>query len=211
MSIAYKISAFNRKRKWRIFSKEINLNPASTILDVGFSEEEFSETDNYLEKNYPYPDKITALGIDTADQFLTRYPKVKVVKYDGIRFPFIDKSFDFCWSNAVIEHVGNRRRQVVFLKEISRVAKSGFITTPNKHFPIEVHTRTFFLHFLPRKYFDIYLSLVGKSWATGDYMHLLSLDDIESLLKEAGITKYKIISNKLFFFTLDFVIIFGDF
>ncbi len=95
------------------------------------------------------------------------------------------------------------------MKEIKRVSRKAFITTPNRNFPIEVHTRTPFLHmFLPRHVFHKYLSMTGKGWAAGDYMNLLSHEDLTKMLGEAGIENYKIIKNKLFFFTLDFVIIF---
>lgn len=178
-------------------------------MDVGFSDEEYSETDNFLEKIYPFPQNITALGIDTPVKFIDRYPEVKAIKYDGKRFPFKHKSFDICWSNAVLEHVGNRGEKVDFLKEIKRVAKSGFITTPNKYFPIEVHTRTPLFHYLPKRFFDKYLSLIGKKWATGSYMDLLSLKQIKALLHDAGISNYKIIKNRLIF-TLDFVVYFKE-
>lgn len=207
MSIAHKISAYNRRRKWNTFLKIIRPTHYATILDVGFTENEYSETDNFLEKNYPYPHNITALGIDTPKIFSERYPQIKTVKYDGGKFPFDDKEFDICWSNAVIEHVGNRDKQMLFLKEIRRVAKTAFITTPNKYFPVEVHTSTPLLHFLPKKIFDMYLLLIGKKWATDDYMNLLSYKDIRKLLKKAEINNYKIIRNRLLF-TLDFVVIF---
>ena len=208
MSIAYKISSFNRKRKWKSFNENMAINGRTKILDVGFSDQEYSATDNYMEKNYPFPENLTALGIDQPVEFKERYPQVNVVQYDGNLFPFQDKSFDVCWSNAVIEHVGDGKRQLVFLKEIKRVAKTAFITTPNRFFPVEVHTRVPFLHYLPKKTFDKILCAIGKKWAAGDYMHLLSIEEIEELLRKAEIKEYKIIKNKLLLFTLDYIIIF---
>ena len=206
MSFAYKISAYNRKRKWKIFQELFKPTTITTILDVGFSDQEYSQTDNFLEKNYPHPKNITALGIDTPRIFLERYPQVKVVQYDGKNFPFHDQEFDICWSNAVVEHVGDRDAQILFLQEAKRVAKRVFITTPNKHFPIEIHTRTPLLHFLPKRIFDKYLLCIGKKWATGDYMNLLSLKELETMLHQAGFTHYKIIKNKILFFTIDFIV-----
>ncbi len=210
MQFAYKISGFNRLRKWKKFQELIQPTSESSILDVGYTDEEFSETDNFLEKNYPYPQNITALGIEEPKNFKKKYPIVKVITHEGGKFPFRNKQFDICWSNAVLEHVGNREKQVLFLKEADRVARKVFLTTPNKYFPIEVHTRTPLVHFLPRKFFDKYLMLTGKEWAAGGYMNLLSLRDIKKLLKDAEISNYKIIKNKLLFFTLDFIVIFGD-
>ncbi|MBI2471497.1 MAG: methyltransferase domain-containing protein [Planctomycetes bacterium] len=208
MSLAHKISACNRNRKWDIFFKEISPNPELRVLDVGFSENEYSSTDNYIEKYYPYPEMLTALGVNTPKMFKERYPKVKVIQYNGTVFPFGDKEFDVCWSNAVIEHVGNFDKQIIFLSEAKRIASKVFLTTPNKFFPIEVHTRTPLLHYLPKGIFDNYLKLIGKSWAAGNYMNLLSINDIKSLLMKTGINNYKIIANKLLGFTMDFIIIF---
>jgi len=208
-SFAYQISAFNRNRKWEFFLERIIPTTQTTVLDVGFSDKEYSPTDNYLEKHYPYLNNVTALGIDEPREFVRRYPQVKAFQYYGREFPFSDREFDVGWSNAVLEHVGKQEYQITFLKEIHRVAQIGFITTPNKYFPIEVHTRTPLLHYLPKSFFDQYLKLIGKKWATGDYLNLLSLKDLKRLLNLAGISNYQIIKNRLFFFTLDFIIIFG--
>ncbi len=233
MSFAYQISGWNRKRKWESFLKEIKPTAESTILDIGFSEEEYSDTDNFLEKHYPQTEQITALCLETPEAYLharkevdfqvpkeaiavknklasKRYPQLEIVTYNGKTFPFSDKTFDICWSNAVLEHVGDEEEQIIFLKEIKRVAKRAFITTPNRYFPIEVHTRIPLLHFLPKKVFDRFLHFVGKAWAADEYMYLLSLSDLCKRLEAAGISKYKIIKNKLLFFTLDFVVVIND-
>lgn len=207
MSLAYKISSFNRRRKYQIFQKELAPTSADKILDVGFSDQEYGPDDNFLEKNYPFPEKLTALGIDKAEFFLKRYPAVKAVHYDGRQMPFADKEFDIVWSNAVIEHVGSREDQLLFLSEIARVGKKAFITTPNRHFPIEVHTRLPFVHWLPKKVFDRLVRFVGKDWAAGNYMNLLSRREIVSLLESAGIKDYRLIKNRLGGLVLDFVIL----
>ncbi len=207
-NFAKKISNKNRCRKLELFLKTFEISTCCKILDVGASEKEHQEHANILEKKYPYPENITALGVEKYDLFCKRYPKVKAITYDGKNFPFEDKSFDICWCNAVIEHVGDRENQEYFLGEIKRVAKSAFVTTPNRFFPFEVHTKLPLLHFLPKRIFDEILILLNKSWATGDYMHLLSLGDIKKLLEKSGISEYKVIKNKILGFTVDFVIIF---
>lgn len=205
--IARNVSQNNRKRKYRYFLELLKPLPQDTILDVGFSDKEYSINDNYLEKNYPYKNKITALGIDEPKEFLVRYPDVKAIKYAGKLFPFKDKEFDIGWSNAVIEHVGDYNDQLLFIKELNRTCKKVFFTTPNYYFPIEIHTRIPLLHFLPNNIFDKILILIGKKWATGNYMNLLSLGEIKSLLASSGIKNYKFIKNRFLFFTLDFIII----
>jgi SAM-dependent methyltransferase len=208
MSLAYRVSAYNRNRKWKLFCRHFPPEPENSILDVGFSDQEYSSTDNYLEKHYPYPGQITALGIDEPREFGGRYPQVRAVHYDGSDFPFGDKSFDIVWSNAVLEHVGEREEQLKFLKEIKRTAKHGFITTPNRHFPVEIHTRLPFVHWLPKSWFDRILRFLGKDWAGGSYMHLLSRKELENLLKQADFGSYKLYHNRLGGIALDFVVVF---
>lgn len=206
MSISSKISAYNRNRKWNLFLRQVRPDQYTTILDVGYTEREFCPTDNWIEKNWPYSQNITALGVSKCEAFMKRYPKVKTLTYDGLHFPFPDKSFDVCWSNAVLEHVGDDALQLGFLKEIIRVSKRAFITTPNRLFPIEVHTRTPFLHMLPKSVFDRFLRATGKGWAAGNYMNLLSEGSLNGLMRRAGATGWKVNRNRLAGFTLDFAL-----
>jgi SAM-dependent methyltransferase len=205
------MSGFNRRRKWDRFLAEMNPQPEDRILDVGFSDLEYGTTDNFIEKHYPYPDMITALGIEEATHFRERYPSIRAVTYDGGRFPFEDGAFDIAWSNAVLEHVGTEKHrtgaQVQFLREIRRVARRAFVTTPNRWFPAEVHTRTPFLHWLPKPMFDRYLRLRGHDWAAGDYMTLLSEQDLRARLREAGIEDYRLHRNRIGPFVVDFVML----
>ena len=203
-----KISAHNRARKFNFFIETFKPQPTDLVLDVGFNDREYSEVENYLEKHYPYQSQITALGISGSEHFSKRYPEVKVVLYDGKIFPFEDKSFDIGWSNAVIEHVGNKDAQLLFVKELLRTCKRVYFTTPNRYFPFEVHSRIPLLHWLPKPLFDlIILKFTSKKWLTGDYLNLLSCRQIKSLLKKSGVTKYSIKKNWFCGFVMDYSII----
>ena len=58
-----------------------------------------------------------------------QYSDKKFVKLDGEKLPFNDKEFDFVIASHVLEHVIDPNN---FLKEISRVAKQGYIEVPTK-------------------------------------------------------------------------------
>lgn len=204
---AYRVSNWNRTRKWERFHDELGPDGQTSILDVGFQDAQWQSADNFLEENYEWPDRITALGIEEPIHFSRRYPEVKVVTYDGRDFPFADNSFDIVWSNAVLEHVGDYEAQVHFLRELARVGRRMFITTPNRRFPVEVHTRIPLLHWLPKKHFDAILRRVGKSDFAGDYMRLLDINELREMLSEAGITDAKIVRNRLAGPALDFVVV----
>lgn len=206
-NFAINISTKNRQKKYRYFLEQMQPGKDTKILDVGFTDDDPYPGINFLERNYPYRQNITALGIEDAPKFKKNFPEVKVVLYEGEYFPFADNEFDIAWSNAVIEHVGNYEKQILFLSELIRTSKSVFITTPNRWFPIEVHTRLPFLHYLPKKYFDSVLRVIGKTWASGDYMNLLSINDVKKMLNELDIKNYAIKRNRKFLSTMDFVVV----
>ena len=154
MRLADSISHSSRRRKLRLFLDELRPGPETTVLDIGADELAFGEGDgcttlNYFEEHYPWPDRITALGLQDGAAFRARYPEIEYVQGDATALPFPDSAFDVVHSNAVIEHVGGRERQRQMVREALRVARSVFITTPNRLFPVEVHTRLPLVHWLP--------------------------------------------------------------
>jgi SAM-dependent methyltransferase len=204
---ANRISGQNRARKYQYFISQFCPTATSKILDVGYTNKETSSYSNYLEKHYPYPEKICALGIQPPKEFPENYPKVKAVQYNGKVFPFADKEFDIVWSNAVIEHVGGYERQLLFLKEMLRVGKQIYFTTPNRFFPVEVHSKILFFHWLPEHYFGFIANKLKHSWKKVMQIHLLSKGDIQRLLSDAGVKEYVITCNKKYLFTMDFSIV----
>lgn len=210
-SIAYHISARSRKHKFAQFLSLVNPEADETIVDVGVNTTEYSATDNYLEKFYPHPEHITAVGMGSVAAiaaFKNRYPAVTTVSGDGRALSFPDNTFDIAYSNAVIEHVGNFDDQKRFLFELYRVSKRGYLTTPNRHFPIELHTRLPLLHLLlSQRNFDRFVTKIGKSWAAGDYMSLLSEIDLRRLFAEVGINQYTLIKNRFCGLPMTFTVI----
>jgi SAM-dependent methyltransferase len=92
-------------------------------------------------------------------------PEIEYVQADGCALPFPDDSFDVCFSNAVIEHVGGIDRQRAFVAEAVRVSRRVFLTTPNRWFPVELHTRLPLVHWLPVPVAHRAYELLGMPWA----------------------------------------------
>ena len=206
--IAHQIAARNRSKKFLFFMDNFRPQRTDTVIDVGANSTEYSAVDNYLEKKYPYPTNITVVTQEQPEKLQTMYPKTTIVQGDGTRLPFENNSFSIGYSNAVLEHVGSREHQQAFLRELYRVSHRGYLTTPNRFFPIEIHTYVPLLHLiLSKSHFDAFLRFIGKDWATGDYMHLLTKKDLVKLLNEADIKNYRIISNRFLGFTMTFTII----
>lgn len=144
-----------------------------------------------------HPERVTALALEPLTHFRAAFPEVRVVRYDGQRFPFAENAFDAVFCNAVLEHVGSRQGQESFLAELFRVARVGLVSTPNRWFPVEVHTRLPLLHYLPKRQFDPVLRLLGKGWAAGRYMHLLGKRDLARLARAAGMTCFQIRATRV--------------
>jgi SAM-dependent methyltransferase len=206
-SLAYRISAKSRAQKYDFFMTTLKPLATESILDVGANAVEYSDTDNYLEKHYQYPANITVVSLDDTSSLKTLYPDITLIQADGTKLPFRESQFSIAYSNAVIEHVGDNESQLAFLKELYRVSTRGYLTTPNRHFPIEVHTRVPLLHLLlPKSLFDRFLRLIGKDWAAGDYMNLLTKSDIIGLLNDAEIPHYHITHNRFFGLTMTYTL-----
>jgi SAM-dependent methyltransferase len=181
------VSLRSRRRKLRLLMEALEPGPDTTVLDVGADEVSLGEeggesgctTHNFFEEHYPWPVRVTALGTHDGVRFRERYPAIPYVQGDACALPFADDAFDIVFSNAVIEHVGDRARQALFVREALRVGHRVFLTTPNRWFPIEVHTRLPLVHWLPASASGRVYDKVGKGWAREN--HLLGPRDLRSL------------------------------
>ncbi|HWG55656.1 MAG TPA: class I SAM-dependent methyltransferase [Gaiellaceae bacterium] len=192
MRLADAVSLRSRRRKLDLFLETIGPTPETTILDVGVDDFGFGErgaadhgacgTLNFFEEHYPWPERITAVGQHAGERFRQRYPRTRYVRADALDLPFGDGAFDVFYSNAVIEHVGDLEAQRRFVDEALRVARRVFVTTPNRWFPIEVHTRVPLVHWLPAPVAHRAYDLLRKPWAKEN--HLLGPGDLRRLFPQ---------------------------
>ena len=162
--VASRVSMRSRERKLQLFLDLLQPGPGTTVVDVGVTDAPFGagSTDNFFEALYPWPAQITGVGRTGLDRFSAAFPAVRAVQADGRDLPFSDGAFDLGFSNAVVEHVaGGREGQARFVHELCRVAARVFVTTPNRYFPLEVHTLLPFAHWLPRPLRDPLLRARG--------------------------------------------------
>jgi SAM-dependent methyltransferase len=185
MRLADRISLRSRRRKLGLFLEELRPGPETTVLDVGADELGFGDsggactTLNFFEELYPWREQVTALGLTDGARFRERYPQVRYVQGDALALPFEDGAFDVVFSNAVVEHVGGPEAQRRFVEEALRVGSRVFLTTPNRWFPIEVHTLLPLVHWLPEPLAHRAYDLARKPWAKEN--HLLGPGDLREL------------------------------
>lgn len=175
------------------------------VLDVGVSDV-VDHGANVLERRYPWKHRIVACGIGEGGDFMTAFPECRYVRIaPNAPLPFSDGEFEVAASNAVLEHVGSRENQVLFIDELCRVGRKVFISIPNRYFPVEHHTSIPFLHYGDAA-FGLACRLVGKShWAQPENLILMSRSKLLSLVRPerrptvkvsyAGILKGALSSN----------------
>jgi hypothetical protein len=164
------------------FIAALRPSPTSTIVDIGVTPDQTTEDSNFLEKWYPHPERITATSIEDASYLESAHPGLTFIRTSADRLPFRDGEFDIAFCSAVMEHVGDRAHQRHFLDELLRVSKQYFITTPDRWFPVELHTFLPVIHWLPQRQHQRALrALRLTSWAKTENLNLLGERDLRAL------------------------------
>ncbi|MGH6981681.1 MAG: methyltransferase domain-containing protein [Stellaceae bacterium] len=180
-SLAARIARHQRRKMYRAF---LDLDAGSgTILDIGVTSDRSYDHSNYLEAWHKRPQAITAIGLDAGAATHPALARSSFAVADGRALPFADDRFDYVHASAVIEHVGSRARQIALVAEAYRVARrAAFLTTPNRWFPIELHTTLPLLHWLPPRRFRAVLAATGFGFfADENNLNLLTGNQLRRL------------------------------
>ncbi len=121
-----------QERRLRMIQQWINLNDA-VILDNGCG------LGTYLEAFAPFtPHRFgLELELDRAQKALTVAPGI--VQAMGETLPFASESFDFVFSNEVIEHVADDRLALAEMVRVTKMNGRILIFCPNRWYPVEQH------------------------------------------------------------------------
>lgn len=122
---------FNFKRLyWALRKVQLPVGENAIVLDVGSGGNPHPRSDVLL-------DRLTGSEHRCGNPMLIDRP---AVIGDATKLPFKDKSFDFIIASHILEHMPNPE---VFLSELQRVGKAGYIETPNfvceRFVPCEAH------------------------------------------------------------------------
>jgi SAM-dependent methyltransferase len=104
--------------KWALRKAFLPVGSYALVLDVGSGNSPYPRSDILLDRLQGDAHRCgQALIIDRS-----------LVLGDALRMPFKDKAFDFVVASHILEHMKDPDQ---FLSELSRVAKAGYIETPN--------------------------------------------------------------------------------
>jgi ubiquinone/menaquinone biosynthesis C-methylase UbiE len=184
-SIPIRVATAVRRKMFERFIQLTRVLETETVLDVGATSDQTYESSNYLEKWLPRKDRIIALGLDDAGHLRKECPGVRVIRADGMALPLKQASVDVVHCSAVIEHVGDERRQQALIEELCRVARRAvFLTTPNRWYPIEFHTTLPLIHWLPKPVHRKVLAKIGlRELAEESNLNLLDNETLCRLAK----------------------------
>jgi SAM-dependent methyltransferase len=186
--LASTLSYIARKKMFDAFVDNFRPDRSTTVLDVGVTSDSSFRESNYFEQLYPYPQNITCVGTEDGSHLAEKYAGLRFQKVRaGEPLPFRDAEFDIAFSNAVVEHVGNREQQGRFMRELYRVAKGFFVTTPNRWFPVEHHTGLPLLHYLPG---PLFRSVIRGSrydyWASEEHLNIFTGRELSKILPRSA-------------------------
>jgi SAM-dependent methyltransferase len=187
-----------RKKVFRQFWRTMRPSREMRVADFGVSGHRDHPAHYFFETLYPWKDRLTAIGraAENAEWMPQQFPGLTFVEADLRSIPLPDDYFDIGICNAVIEHAGTYDQQMALVREVCRVCRKVMFTTPNKGFPVEVHTFVPFAHWLPDPQFRTVLRTLGHHELAPieqlnplDARTLLSLfpSDRETLLEGVGL------------------------
>jgi len=170
----------SREKRHRLFIQLLRPTADTRILNVGATGANTGLPEQ-LEYWYPHREKLTGGGpsLEEITDYRKSFPGVTGVVFDGCALPFADKSFDIVYSNAVVEHLPGADYVARFAREVQRVGKSWFISTPNFWYPIDSHYHLPLVQLLSQ---DSQRKLVRKLGKVPyDHLQLLSKSDLGKL------------------------------
>lgn len=203
------LSLYIREKQYKFFLEKLKPTKTNTILDIGTSPDERLQDTNFFEKRYSYKNQLTIASVENCSNLVTKYKLRQYIKIKpGEKLNIKSKSFDLVVSWATLEHVGTFEDQKLFLKEVSRIGKKIFVTTPDKASFYEPHTGTFFLHWLPSKMFRKIMKLLDKNfWSKEDNLNIISFSDAKKMVAHPDIKAERF---KLFGLLPSHIFIYGE-
>jgi ubiquinone/menaquinone biosynthesis C-methylase UbiE len=175
-----------RSQKCDLFFDALKPRRGDSLLDVGGGTGILGE----FGRIYRYFTVVQVVNLDPQVIEEEGLEHVKCEVADGCSLPFTDHSFDWVFSNAVIEHVGGAYRQQRFAEEIRRVARKGyFVATPDRYFPIDPHTLLPFYQFFSTEWQRRVCRFSPGYLRHYAPIDLLSVGDLQALFPEATVRK----------------------
>ena len=185
--------------------KDLQIHDA---LDIGTTSDDKNASSNIVIKNIKNIDKFKCISDQIVNSNFFNKKLKKSITEEFSEKELYEFSSDLVISNATIEHVGGELKQKKMLENIIKLTKKIFIiTTPNRFYPIEVHTKIPLLHWFPKPIYRKILKIIGLPfYANEENLNLVGIRELKEMLNNQKIT-YEIKFIKLMFFKSNIIII----
>lgn len=153
----------------------ISIKTTDKVLEIGPGATPYFRSDVFLELRYEDEKERIAqsghVGILKTEK--------KLVYYDGGKFPFEDKEFDYIICSHVLEHVVDAD---VFLSEIQRVGKKGYLEYPTVYYD--------YIYNFPEHQLFLFRKNGVINWMTKEESGLMKYSSIQRFFNKSCELKY---------------------
>ena len=205
-----KIVQTKRLEMANIINSEISKFKIFDLLDVGTTSDKNFKSSNMVTSNITNVEIFKSLSDQDIDAKLFSIKFKKSITDNFSDNELNEMKADLVISAATIEHVGSNDNQIKMIDNCSKLSKKIFvITTPNRFYPIDFHTKIPIIHWLPKKYHRKILKIIGlKAYSLEENLNLLSENDLMNFFKKfSNKIKFKLLKIKLLGIASNFIII----
>ncbi len=204
-----KITLKKRKEIIEVIKKNVPFTFVNNVLDVGSTQDEENASSNFIVKNLGKFNEYKSISDQKIESNFFTTCVQKSITSDFKKNEIDELKSDLVISNATIEHVGDFNNQIKMCKNIINLSKKFFvISTPNKYYPLDFHTKIPFIHWLPDKIYRSILKKMGLNFfSKEENLNLLSTHHLHKIMKLLNHENYKIQSINLFFIKSNLILI----
>ena len=208
-NILDKIVVKKRYEMSEIINKYISNQSIEHALDIGTTDDDGFESSNYLIKNLRNIKIYKSISNQKINSKFFSKILTKSITDNFSHEEIENYSSDLVISNATIEHVGDKNSQIKMTENIIKLSKKIFvITTPNRLYPFDFHTKMPLIHWLPKKIHRKILKFLGFNFLSKEKnLNLLTKKDLINIMKELNQNKYLFFHIRFLFFKSNIILI----
>jgi hypothetical protein len=207
-SFTDKIILSNRKKIIDIVYHFLKNKNLFNILDIGSTNDE-NQSSNIIIKKLKFFKEFNSISNQKISNDFFKKTLKKSITENLFHSEIKKFESDVVISNATIEHVGSKKKQIKMCENIIKLSKKYFIIiTPNRLHPLEFHTKIPLIHWMPKKIHRKILKFLGFNFLSKEEnLNLLSKKDLIDIMKELKQSKYYFFHIRFLFFKSNIILI----
>ncbi len=203
-----KIILSNRKKIIKIIYNYLKNKNLFNILDIGSTNDE-NQSSNIIIKSLNFFKEFNSISNQKITNNFFNKTLEKSITENFTNSEIEQFKSDVVISNATIEHVGSKEKQLKMFQNIIKLAKKYFIIiTPNRLHPLEFHTKIPLIHWMPKKIHRKILKFFGYDFLSKEEnLNLLTKKDMINFMKDLKQEEYLFFHIRFLFFKSNIILI----